>query len=79
VSRDSSELTTTEQYVLARLLICGEVTPTEYENASKFSRTVREETLDSLDSKGYFNYILYQCQTNNSNYERQTGTTYSSR
>lgn len=75
MSRDSSELTTTERYILAQLLICGEVTPTEYENLSEFNRTVREETLDSLDSKGYLNHILYQqCQKNNRTYDAQTGT-----
>lgn len=61
MSEDSSELTTTEQYILSQLLVCGAITPVEYENAvsNKFNRTVREKTLDSLQSKGYLNQTLY--------------------
>lgn len=61
MSRNSASLTTTERYILAQLLACGKVTPVEYENAvrDRFSRTVREETLDSLHTKGYLHYTLY--------------------
>ena len=61
MSRDSAELTTTEQYVLAQLLACGEVSQVEYENAvrDRFSRTVREETLENLKGKGYLTHTLY--------------------
>lgn len=61
MSEDSSELTTTEQYILSQLLVCGAITPVEYENAvnDKFSRTIRENTLESLQSKGYLIHTLY--------------------
>lgn len=61
MAEDSPELTTTEQYILSQLLVCGAVTQVEYENAvnDKFSRTVRENWLEQLEEKGLLQHTLY--------------------
>jgi len=66
VSSVSSELTTTEQYILSQLLVCGAVTETEYENAirDRFKHTVLKRMLASLESKGYLEEILYDNDNN---------------
>lgn len=55
-----STLQTTEKYILAQLLACGAVSKTEFENATEFSRTVREDRIESLREKDILQQTLYK-------------------
>jgi hypothetical protein len=58
-----SELTTVEKYMLAQLLVCGEVNEKEFERITDIPQHgtgVREQTLDRLRQKGALQQTLYQ-------------------
>jgi len=58
-----SELTTVEKYMLAQLLVCGEITEKEFERATNIPQHgtgVREQTLTKLREKGALQQTLYQ-------------------
>lgn len=53
-------LSTTEKYLLAQILVCGNVQKDEIRQANGFSGSVQHDTLASLRQKGYLQRTMYE-------------------
>jgi hypothetical protein len=45
-------LKTTEQYALAQILVCGQITEQEFKQVNEFLGEIQDDTLNSLHDKG---------------------------
>lgn len=49
---DMAGLKTTEQYALAQILVCGQITEQEFKQVNEFLGEIQDDTLNSLHDKG---------------------------
>lgn len=53
-------LKTTEKYLLAEVLVLGNVSVERHENITNFSRTIFIDRMGTLDERGFFEHTLYK-------------------
>lgn len=54
-----ADLTTTEKYALAQILVCGRINTEEFKSANNFLGEVQYRTLLELNKKGYLQHTLF--------------------
>jgi len=55
-----ADLSTTEKYALAQILVCGEIDRDEFKSANQFLGQVQDDTLRDLRRKGLLEQTLFQ-------------------
>jgi len=55
-----ADLSTTEKYALAQILVCGAIDRDEFKSANQFLGEVQDNTLRGLRQKGLLDQTLFQ-------------------